>query len=67
MNANYCLKCDLETDREVCPQCGNRTIVRPAQAVIEHRQEARRWSWVMNGHYRVRAERITSGGRETRV
>lgn len=64
--ARYCLKCDLETERETCPQCGNPTILRPAQALIENRRDARRWSRILGGQ-RVRAERITRGGPEVRV
>lgn len=64
--ANYCLKCDLEVRGDTCPQCGDQAMRRPAQAVIEHRRDVKRWTWVLNGH-RIKAERVTRGGREVRV
>lgn len=64
--ANYCLKCDIEVRGDTCPQCGDPAMRRPAPAVVERCRSVKRWGAVLNGH-RVRAERVTHGGREIRV
>lgn len=61
----YCLKCDLETDEEICPQCKTPTIDRSQlpDAIIRIHQLIRQWERIKSQPFVI----ATSGGRETRV
>ena len=66
MSAYYCLKCDIETDSEICPQCKTPTVDRSElpDAIIRINQLINRWRRIKSEPFVLR---VTHGGRETRV
>ena len=58
----YCVKCSTLTERAECPYCGNKT----QRAGAGDYARAKTTMVYLRAHH-VKAQRITHGGRETRV